>query len=97
MTAEHISCASNLQRTPQATGEVKSWARRRGLAARRRLDDLEDELPEVLLLDDGPSGQSLGDFAVEDENQAELDSVALTWRPRKAGDGELRGSTSGTR
>src|SRR5215475_1095481 len=26
MTAEHMSCASNLQRTPQATEEVKSWA-----------------------------------------------------------------------
>jgi hypothetical protein len=67
------------------------------LSARGRLDDLEDELPEVLLLANGPGGQPLGDLAVEDENQAELDTVAFAGRARKPGDGKLRGGPSGVR
>ena len=65
------------------------------LSGRGRLDDLEDALPEVPLLDDGSGRQPLGDVAVEDQNQAELDMVAFAGRPRKAGDGELRGGTRG--
>jgi hypothetical protein len=67
------------------------------LLARGRLDDLEDELPEVLLLANGPGCQPLGDLAVEDENQAELDTVTLAGRARKSGDGKLRGGPSRVR
>jgi len=67
------------------------------LSGRGRLDDLEDELSEVPLLDDGSGGQPLGDVSVEDQNQAELDTVAFAGRQREAGDGELRGGARGIR
>ena len=64
------------------------------LSARRRLDDLENELPEVFLLADGAGYQPLSDVAVEDENQSKLDTITLAGRAGKAGNGELRGGAS---
>src|SRR5215471_18138191 len=55
------------QATENTTGSVRVKSK---LSGRRRLDDLEDELAEVLLLTDGSGRQPLCDLPAENENQA---------------------------
>ena len=45
------------------------------LAARATASNLRDELPEVLLLADGPGREALGDLAIEHEDKPQLHAI----------------------